>query len=95
MLREALKKEMSIADNFKRLYEAELAKNQKLEAQVAKLESRPISIKAEKYFEHYDVAHQVVTLQPRPTAKRLKSKTKYVDTANQLDLWKDNPAISL
>ena len=67
--------------------------NQRLQSRVAELEARPVSVTADKYFENYNVAHQVVTLQPRPTTKRLKSKNKYIDT-NQLDIWKDNPAIS-
>ena len=67
--------------------------NQRLQARVAELEARPVSVTADKYFENYNVAHQIVTLQPRLTTKRLKSKNKFIDT-NQLDIWKDNPAIS-
>ena len=72
--------------------DAKGARIAELEATIAELEARPVSITAGKYFENYNVAHQVVTLQPR-TAKRLKSKSKIIDT-NQLDIWKDNPAIS-
>ena len=73
--------------------DAKDARIAELEARVAELEARPVSVTADKYFENYNVAHQVVTLQPRPTTKRLKSQNKYIDT-NQLDIWKDNPAIS-
>ena len=67
--------------------------NQRLQARIAELEARPVSITADKYFENYNVAQQVVTLQPRSTTKRLKSKNKIIDT-NQLDIWKESPAIS-
>ena len=73
--------------------DAKDARIAELESRSAQLEARPVSVTADKYFENYNVAHQIVTLQPRPTTKRLKSKNKYIDT-NQLDIWKDNPAIS-
>lgn len=66
-----------------------------LKARVAKLEARPLSINADKYFENFKVEHQVIEMQAKRSVKKLKSKTKVVDDPNQLDLWKDNPAISL
>lgn len=96
------RQEKDRADQLQKLLELTQSQNNRLElenqglkARVAELEARPQSIKAGQYIEQLNVAHQVIEMQANRSVKKLKSKTKVVDDPNQLDLWKDNPAISL
>lgn len=96
------RQEKDRADQLQKLLELTQSQNNRLElenqglkARVAELEARPLSINADKYFENFKVEHQVIEMQAKRSVKKLKSKTKVVDDPNQLDLWKDNLAISL
>ena len=96
------RQEKDRADQLQKLLELTQSQNNRLElenqglkARVAELEARPQSIKAGQYIEQLNVAHQVIEMQAKRSVKKLKSQTKVVDDPNQLDLWKDNPAISL
>jgi len=89
MLRDALKKELSVAEHYKQLYEAERAKNKALEARVEQLEARPLSV-AGDYIETQRINKYIASYKP---AKRTKLRSSANDLT--LPLWDNNSAISM
>jgi len=89
MLRDALKKELSVAEHYKQLYEAERAKNKALEARVEQLEARPLSV-AGDYIETQRINKYIASYKP---TKRTKLRSSANDLT--LPLWDNNSAISM
>ena len=83
MLRDALKEELSIAEHYKQLYEAERAKNKALKERVDQLEARPMNV-AGDYIEKQRIDKYIVSNKP---SRRPKLKNPSNDLT--LPLWEN------
>lgn len=87
------------AERYRRLLEAEKAKNKTLQRRCdeltienEQLRNRPISITTDKYVENYSVGQQIIAVQP---TKRKSAKRIDLTYQLNLNLWSELPAISL